>query len=53
MRSQVLEHALGAVAVRHEAGDEPAVSCFFEHFDCPLDGDERLVVRGHHDLRAE
>ena len=33
--------------------DQAAAACLLEHLHGPFDGDERLVVRGDHDLRTE
>src|SRR4030095_1054981 len=42
MRSQVFEDALGAVAVRHEPGDQPSAPGFLEYFNGPFSSNERL-----------
>ena len=52
-RPDEIEHARRAVAVRYEAGHEARGAGLPEDRDAPLGGDERLVVSGDDDARAE
>src|SRR5208283_2689277 len=50
--TQVFENLRSAVAVGNEAGDKARSFCFFENGDCPLAGDQGLVVGADQNLRA-
>ena len=53
VRTKILENALRAVAVRDEARHQTATTRLLEDVDCPLSGDQWLVVGRDDDLCAE